>query len=101
MLSGQGPHSHANKIIKGGYVVGEGVVAIPDEEDVGFFFFSKGDPCDEAGVVHLEARIVDGEVEVLKLPTLALHANLSRIVPTRVLWDKKLKKGVFPVRKVR
>lgn len=100
MLGGKGSYGHSCKIKKGGYVVRKGVIAISGKEDVGLFFLPKRNSCYEAGVVHLEARIVYSKVKVLKLSPLTLHANLAGIVPARVLWDKKLKQGVLSVRKI-
>jgi hypothetical protein len=100
VLGGEGPYGHTRKVKKGGYVVGEGVVAIPHKEDVRFFFLSKGYPRHKAGMVHFKASIVDGKVEVLKLSALTPHANLTRVVPTGVLRNEEFKQRVLSIRKV-
>lgn len=100
MLRWEGPYGHAHEVKKGGDIIREGVVTIPNKKGVWLFFFSKRDPSCKAGVVHLQARIVNSEVEVFKLSSLTLHANLSRVVPARVLWYKKFKQGVLPVGEV-
>jgi len=51
-------------------------------------------------VVHFEAGIVDGKVEVLKLSALTPHANLTRVVPTGVLRNEEFKQRVLSIRKV-
>ena len=51
-------------------------------------------------MVHLKASIVYSKVEVLKPPPLALHAYLTRVIPTRVLGYEEREAGVLSIRKV-